>query len=117
MTARPWLHAARASSPPPQEIKAFYMRLNDDGKTVAAMDVLVPKVGELVGGSQREDRLDVLTQRITGAPARAAAPNATPELAPEGRRAGGLALRGLRMLRRSLLLHRAHPAALPLPPA
>ncbi|PSC73030.1 asparagine-tRNA cytoplasmic 1-like [Micractinium conductrix] len=48
----------------PKEIKAFYMRLNDDGKTVAAMDVLVPKVGELVGGSQREDRLDVLTQRI-----------------------------------------------------
>lgn len=51
----------------PKEIKAFYMRLNDDGKTVAAMDVLVPKVGELVGGSQREDRLDVLTQRITDA--------------------------------------------------
>ena len=48
----------------PKEIKAFYMRLNDDGKTVAAMDVLVPKVGELVGGSQREDRLDVLTRRI-----------------------------------------------------
>lgn len=40
----------------PKEIKAFYMRLNDDGKTVAAMDVLVPKVGELIGGSQREDR-------------------------------------------------------------
>jgi len=38
---------------------AFYMRLNDDGKTVAAMDVLVPGVGELIGGSQREDRLDV----------------------------------------------------------
>ncbi|KAL4434001.1 hypothetical protein ABPG75_000442 [Micractinium tetrahymenae] len=51
----------------PKEIKAFYMRLNDDGKTVAAMDVLVPKVGELVGGSQREDRLDVLTKRITDA--------------------------------------------------
>lgn len=48
----------------PKDIKAFYMRLNDDGKTVAAMDVLVPKVGELVGGSQREDRLDVLTRRI-----------------------------------------------------
>ena len=40
------------------------MRLNDDGKTVAAMDVLVPKVGELIGGSQREDRLDVLEERI-----------------------------------------------------
>jgi asparaginyl-tRNA synthetase len=43
----------------PKDIKAFYMRLNDDGKTVAAMDVLVPKVGELIGGSQREDRLEV----------------------------------------------------------
>lgn len=42
-----------------QDIKAFYMRLNDDNKTVGAMDVLVPKVGELIGGSQREERLDV----------------------------------------------------------
>jgi hypothetical protein len=40
----------------PKDIKAFYMRLNEDNKTVAAMDVLVPKVGELIGGSQREDR-------------------------------------------------------------
>jgi asparaginyl-tRNA synthetase len=48
----------------PAEIKAFYMRLNDDGKTVAAMDILAPKLGELVGGSQREERLDVLEQRI-----------------------------------------------------
>ncbi|CAM0877762.1 unnamed protein product [Alopecurus aequalis] len=48
----------------PKEIKAFYMRLNDDQKTVAAMDVLVPKVGELIGGSQREERLDILKQRI-----------------------------------------------------
>ena len=44
----------------PAEIKAFYMRLNDDGKTVAAMDMLVPGVGELIGGSQREERLDML---------------------------------------------------------
>lgn len=44
----------------PKEIKAFYMRANDDGKTVAAMDVLVPKVGELIGGSQREERLEVI---------------------------------------------------------
>ena len=44
----------------PKEIKAFYMRLNDDGRTVRAMDVLVPKVGEIIGGSQREERLDVL---------------------------------------------------------
>ena len=48
----------------PKEIKAFYMRLNDDGKTVAAMDLLVPGIGELIGGSQREERLDVLYQRI-----------------------------------------------------
>ncbi len=48
----------------PQEIKAFYMRLNDDEKTVAAMDVLVPGVGEIIGGSQREERLDVLDRRI-----------------------------------------------------
>lgn len=48
----------------PKGIKAFYMRLNDDNRTVAAMDVLVPKVGELIGGSQREERLDVLVERI-----------------------------------------------------
>ena len=48
----------------PKEIKAFYMRLNDDGKTVAAMDVLVPGIGELIGGSQREERMDVLLSRI-----------------------------------------------------
>lgn len=48
----------------PKDIKAFYMRLNDDEKTVAAMDVLVPGVGEIVGGSQREERLDVLDQRM-----------------------------------------------------
>ena len=48
----------------PIEIKAFYMRLNDDEKTVAAMDVLAPGVGEIIGGSQREERLDVLEKRI-----------------------------------------------------
>jgi asparaginyl-tRNA synthetase len=48
----------------PKEIKAFYMRLNDDAKTVAAMDVLAPGIGEIVGGSQREERLDVLDKRI-----------------------------------------------------
>ena len=48
----------------PKDIKAFYMRLNDDEKTVAAMDILVPGVGEIVGGSQREERLDVLDHRL-----------------------------------------------------
>jgi asparaginyl-tRNA synthetase len=48
----------------PREIKAFYMRSNDDGKTVAAMDVLVPRIGEIIGGSQREERHDVLVERI-----------------------------------------------------
>jgi asparaginyl-tRNA synthetase len=48
----------------PKEIKPFYMRLNDDGKTVTAMDVLVPGIGEIIGGSQREERLDVLEGNI-----------------------------------------------------
>lgn len=48
----------------PQEIKGFYMRLNDDEKTVAAMDVLAPGIGEIIGGSQREERLDILDRRI-----------------------------------------------------
>ncbi len=48
----------------PKNIKPFYMRLNDDNKTVAAMDVLVPRIGEIIGGSQREERLDVLEKRI-----------------------------------------------------
>ncbi|MBI5274627.1 MAG: asparagine--tRNA ligase [Chlamydiales bacterium] len=47
----------------PRTLKAFYMKDNDDGKTVAAMDILVPKIGEIIGGSQREDRLDVLLQK------------------------------------------------------
>jgi len=48
----------------PKDIKAFYMRMNDDGKTVAAMDLLVPGVGEIIGGSQREERIDVLKARM-----------------------------------------------------
>ena len=48
----------------PKDIKAFYMRLNDDGKTVAAMDVLAPGIGEIIGGSQREERLEVLDKRM-----------------------------------------------------
>ena len=50
----------------PKDIKAFYMRMNEDGKTVAAMDVLAPGIGEIIGGSQREERLDVLDARIKG---------------------------------------------------
>ena len=50
----------------PASIKPFYMRVSDDGKTVAAMDVLVPKIGEIIGGSQREERLDVLLERMKG---------------------------------------------------
>lgn len=49
----------------PKEIKAFYMRLNSDGKTVAAMDCLVPGIGEIIGGSQREERIDVLKERMS----------------------------------------------------
>ena len=49
----------------PKEIKAFYMKLNDDGKTVRAVDVLVPGLGELIGGSEREENLDRLEKRIT----------------------------------------------------
>eukprot|EP00268_Persea_americana_P025474 TRINITY_DN2484_c0_g1_i4.p2 TRINITY_DN2484_c0_g1~~TRINITY_DN2484_c0_g1_i4.p2 ORF type:complete len:202 (+),score=50.58 TRINITY_DN2484_c0_g1_i4:1140-1745(+) len=48
----------------PKEIKAFYMRQNDDGKTVSAMDLLVPRIGELIGGSQREERLEFLENRL-----------------------------------------------------
>jgi len=48
----------------PKDIKSFYMRLNDDNKTVGAMDVLFPGIGEIIGGSQREERLDVLTERM-----------------------------------------------------
>lgn len=48
----------------PEKIKAFYMRANPDGKTVAAMDILVPKIGEIIGGSQREERLDVLEEKL-----------------------------------------------------
>ena len=48
----------------PKDIKAFYMKLNDDGKTVAAMDVLAPGIGEIIGGSQREENLEVLDARL-----------------------------------------------------
>ena len=64
-----WLTEQHAKKPVivinyPKDIKAFYMRLNDDGRTVAAMDVLAPGIGEIIGGSQREERLDVLDSRL-----------------------------------------------------
>jgi asparaginyl-tRNA synthetase len=64
-----WLTEEHARAPLvvmnyPKEIKAFYMRANEDGKTVRAMDVLAPRIGEIIGGSQREERLDVLESRI-----------------------------------------------------
>jgi asparaginyl-tRNA synthetase len=49
----------------PTGIKSFYMRVNDDGRTVAAMDVLAPGIGEIIGGSQREERLDVIERRMS----------------------------------------------------
>jgi asparaginyl-tRNA synthetase len=48
----------------PKQIKAFYMRANDDGKTVRAMDVLAPRIGEIIGGSQREERIDLLRAQL-----------------------------------------------------
>ncbi len=66
----------------PKEIKAFYMRLNDDGKTVAAMDVLAPGIGEIIGGSQREERLDVLDARMDEARPRQGALRLVPRPAP-----------------------------------
>jgi asparaginyl-tRNA synthetase len=64
-----WLTEAHVKAPLvvmnyPKEIKAFYMRMNDDGKTVAAMDVLAPGIGEIIGGSQREERLEYLDRRL-----------------------------------------------------
>ena len=64
----------------PKAIKAFYMRLNDDGRTVAAMDVLAPGIGEIIGGSQREERLDVLDRTMAerAASTRSTTPGARP---------------------------------------
>ena len=76
----------------PKDIKAFYMRVNDDGRTVAAMDVLAPGIGEIIGGSQREERLDVLDARMTRARHRQGALRLVPRSAPLRHRAA----RGLR---------------------
>ena len=66
----------------PKDIKAFYMRVNDDGKTVAAMDVLAPGIGEIIGGSQREERLDVLDARMAERAHRQGALRLVPRPAP-----------------------------------
>ena len=71
----------------PKDIKAFYMRVNDDGKTVAAMDVLAPGIGEIIGGSQREERLDVLDARMTERGNRPGALRLVPRPAPLRHRA------------------------------
>ena len=76
----------------PKEIKAFYMRLNDDGRTVAAMDVLAPGIGEIIGGSQREERLDVLDARMAASKLDRDALRLVPRPAPLRHRAA----RGLR---------------------
>ncbi len=83
----------------PKDIKAFYMRVNDDGKTVAAMDVLAPGIGEIIGGSQREERLDVLDARMAERGTRQGALRLVPRPAP-------LRHRAPRRLRPRL---RAHP--------
>ena len=99
----------------PKEIKAFYMRLNDDGKTVAAMDVLAPGIGEIIGGSQREERLDVLDARMATIGARPRALRLVPRPAP-------LRHRAARRLRPRLRAHdrlrdrpRQHPRRDPVP--
>lgn len=71
----------------PKDIKAFYMRLNEDGKTVAAMDVLVPGVGELIGGSQREERLEVGWERACQRSILPTTAKARPAMLPETREA------------------------------
>ena len=80
----------------PKDIKAFYMRVNDDGKTVAAMDVLAPGIGEIIGGSQREERLDVLDARMAERAHRHGALRLVPRSAPLRHRAARRLRPGLR---------------------
>ncbi len=89
----------------PKDIKAFYMRVNDDGKTVAAMDVLAPGIGEIIGGSQREERLDVLDARMTALSTRQGALQLVPRFAALRHRAACGLRPGLRAHAR--LCHRA----------
>ena len=121
----------------PKDIKAFYMRVNDDGRTVAAMDVLAPGIGEIIGGSQREERLDVLDARMAERWHRQGALRLVPRSAPLRHRAACRLRSGLRAHdrlcdgpcqcarrdpvsahagQRALLRRRAHCTAIPFPP-
>ena len=99
----------------PKDIKAFYMRLNDDGRTVAAMDVLAPGMGEIVGGSQREERLDVLDARIAEMGLDTAAYGWYRDLRRYGTRAARRLRPGLRPRSRLRHRHGQHPRRHPLP--
>ncbi len=99
----------------PKEIKAFYMRLNDDERTVAAMDVLAPGIGEIVGGSQREERLDVLDARIVEMGLDPARLRLVPRPAPLRHRAPRRLRPGLRPRPRLRHRHGQHPRRHPLP--
>ena len=99
----------------PKEIKAFYMRLNDDGRTVAAMDVLAPGIGEIIGGSQREERLDVLDARIRGGGPRPGGLLVVPRPAPVRHRAPRRVRAGLRARRRVRHGHGEYPRRDPVP--
>ena len=99
----------------PKEIKAFYMRLNDDGKTVAAMDVLAPGIGEIIGGSQREERLDVLDQRLAEMGLDPKALLVVPRPAPLRHRAARRLRPGLRAHDHLRDRHGQHPRRDPVP--
>ena len=99
----------------PKDIKAFYMRLNDDGKTVAAMDVLAPGIGEIIGGSQREERLDVLDARMDGDAARQGALRLVPRPAPLRHGAARRLRPGLRAHHHLRHRHQQHPRRHPVP--
>ena len=99
----------------PKEIKAFYMRLNDDERTVAAMDVLAPGIGEIVGGSQREERLDVLDARMARAGPRPRGLLVVPRPAPLRHGAPRRVRPRLRPLGRLRHRHGEHPRRHPVP--
>ena len=99
----------------PKDIKAFYMRLNDDGRTVAAMDVLAPGIGEIIGGSQREERLDVLDARLDEMKLPNGRLLVVPRPAPLRHRAARRLRPGLRAGGQLRHRHGEHPRRHPLP--